>query len=207
MTLETLVREPAGEPRGALVLLHGRGASEHDLFPLLDALDPERRLVGYTPGAPLSLPPGGRHWYRLAGIPTPDPATYLAAVDLAKTWLSGITIPHGRLVLGGFSQGAVMTYALALGKAAAQPAGVIGLSGFLPRVAADPLDRARAQGVPVWVSHGTLDPVIGVEHGRQAAEFLREAGAIVTYRETAVPHVVDPGLIPELARFVAEVTP
>jgi phospholipase/carboxylesterase len=56
-------RPAAGEALGALVLLHGRGADEHDLFPLLDALDPERRLDGYTLRAPLSLPPGGAHWY------------------------------------------------------------------------------------------------------------------------------------------------
>ena len=49
MTLRALERPAAGEPEGALVLLHGRGADEHDLFPLLDALDPERRLHGYTP--------------------------------------------------------------------------------------------------------------------------------------------------------------
>ncbi len=57
--LVALWREPAGEPEGALVLLHGRGADEHDLYPLLDVLDPERRLLGVTPGGPLHLPPGG----------------------------------------------------------------------------------------------------------------------------------------------------
>ena len=45
------------------MLFHGRGADEYDLFPLLDALDPERRLVGLAPRGPLSLPPGGAHWY------------------------------------------------------------------------------------------------------------------------------------------------
>ncbi len=48
--LPLLIREPAGEPEGGLVLLHGRGTSEADLHPLLDALDPERRLLGVTPG-------------------------------------------------------------------------------------------------------------------------------------------------------------
>jgi predicted esterase len=58
VTLEHLIREPAGEPEGALVLSHGRGTSERDLFPLLDELDPERRLVGISPGAPITgIPP------------------------------------------------------------------------------------------------------------------------------------------------------
>ena len=62
---DLVVRErPAdGEAEGALVLFHGRGADENDLFPLLDVLDPERRRHGYCPRGPLSLPPGGAHWY------------------------------------------------------------------------------------------------------------------------------------------------
>jgi predicted esterase len=63
MSLDHLVREPAGEPEGALILSHGRGSDEHDLYDLLDALDPKGRLLGLTPGAPLTgIPPGGRHW-------------------------------------------------------------------------------------------------------------------------------------------------
>ena len=65
------------------MLLHGRGADEHDLFPLLDALDPERRLLGITPRGPLALPPGGAHWYRLGGIPTPDPDTFFPTFEAA----------------------------------------------------------------------------------------------------------------------------
>ena len=76
MTIEALERPAEGEPAGTLVLLHGRGADEHDLYPLLDALDPERRLRGLTPRGPLALPPGGRHWYRLGGIPTPEAETF-----------------------------------------------------------------------------------------------------------------------------------
>jgi phospholipase/carboxylesterase len=74
-------RPAAGEPAGALVLFHGRGADEHDLFPLLDALDPERRFDGYTPRAPLALPPGGAHWYIVPRVGFPDPQTFRAAYD------------------------------------------------------------------------------------------------------------------------------
>jgi len=66
-------REAADEPAGALVLVHGRGADENDLYPLLDALDPERRLLGVTPRGPLRLPPGGAHWYVLGGLGTTGP--------------------------------------------------------------------------------------------------------------------------------------
>src|SRR5829696_2436739 len=81
------VRAPAGEPSGALVLLHGRGVDEDDLFPLLDELDPDRRLLGVTPRAPLTLPPGGYHWYAVHRIGYPDPPTFHATYPLAGEWL------------------------------------------------------------------------------------------------------------------------
>ena len=60
------------------MLFHGRGADEHDLFPLLDMLDPERRLLGATARGPLSLPPGGAHWYAVRRVGYPDPETFHA---------------------------------------------------------------------------------------------------------------------------------
>ena len=93
MTPEPLihvVREAAGEPEGALVLLHGRGADEHDLVSLLDELDPERRLVGFTPGAPLPGPGGGRWWYMVPRVGHPDPATFHATyAQLAASSTAG----------------------------------------------------------------------------------------------------------------------
>src|SRR5215212_8627859 len=90
MELSARVRPAAGEPDGALVLLHGRGADEHDLFPLLDALDPERRLAGFTPRGPLSLPPGGAHWYAFYRVGEPDPATFEATYPRLVEWLDGL---------------------------------------------------------------------------------------------------------------------
>jgi phospholipase/carboxylesterase len=207
VTLEALRRPAAGEPEGALVLLHGRGADEHDLFGLLDLLDPERRLLGLTPGAPLRLPPGGRHWYRLGGIPTPEPATFHASVPLLAELLDGLPVPLDRVVLGGFSQGAVMSWALALGPGRPRPAGVIALSGFLPRVEGWPLGLEGLDGLPVAIAHGTHDPVIAVDFGREARDALGAAGADVLWRETPVPHTVDPRVVPELQAFVAKALP
>jgi predicted esterase len=90
------LREAAGEPAGALVLLHGRGADENDLYPLLDVLDPQRRLLGATLRAPLSLPPGGAHWYVLGGIPTPDPDTFLATFERLAATVDALGVPPER---------------------------------------------------------------------------------------------------------------
>jgi len=90
VTLAYRERPAASEPEGLLVLFHGRGADEHDLFPLLDLLDPERRLLGVTPRGPLSLPPGGAHWYAVQEIGYPDPGTFLPTYEAASDWLASL---------------------------------------------------------------------------------------------------------------------
>jgi len=205
--IRALERPAAGEPEGALVLLHGRGADERDLFPLLDALDPERRLLGITPRAPLSLPPGGAHWYRLGGIPTPDPETFWPTFDAAAAFLDALPVPMEQVVLGGFSQGAVMSWALGLGAGRPRPAAILAMSGFMPEVPGFELELGGLDGYPVAVVHGSLDPVIPVEFGRVAAERARAAGADLLWRETPVPHTIDPRLLPELQAFVAAAVP
>ena len=203
LPLDARWRDAPADPAGALVLLHGRGADEHDLFPLLDLLDPERRLLGVTPGGPLRLPPGGRHWYALAGIPTPDPATFHASATRLGAFLDALPVPAERIVLGGFSQGTVMSWAMSLGPGRPRPAAVVAMSGFLPRVDGYPLDPERLAGVPVGVAHGALDPVIPARFGAEAAETLAAAGADVLRLETAVPHMVDPAWLEPLRDLVA----
>jgi len=198
-------RPPAREPEGAVVLLHGRGADENDLYPLLDVLDPEQRLLGVTPQAPLQLPPGGFHWYRLGGIPTPDPETFHGSVPLLAALLEELPVPLDRVVLGGFSQGAVMSWAMSLGPGRPRPAGVIAMSGFLPRVDGWPLTLAGLEGFPVLIAHGSLDPVIAFDFGREARDALTAAGADVTWRESPMPHTIDPGFVPDLQAFVRRV--
>ena len=206
MTLAYRERPAAGEPEGLLVLFHGRGVDEHDLFPLLDVLDPQRRLLGLTPRGPLSLPPGGRHWYAVQAIGYPDPATFLPTYAAASDWLGSVaeetSIGPERTVLGGFSQGAVMTYALGLGRGRLRPAALVALSGFLPTVPGFELDLEPPLP-PVAIGHGTFDPVISVEWGRRARQQLEAAGADVLYREYPLPHAVEPGFLAELAPWIA----
>ena len=208
MSLKHLVRAAAGDPEGALVLFHGRGTSEHDLYPLLDALDPQRRLLGATPRGPLALHPGGAHRYIVREIGFPDRETFMSSYELAAAWLDGLAeetgIPAARTIVGGFSQGAVMSWALGLGRGRPRPAGIIALSGFIPTVDRFELDLSPPLP-PVAVGHGTYDPVISVEFGRQAKQVLEQAGADVLYRESPMPHTVDPAFIAELQPWVSDV--
>jgi phospholipase/carboxylesterase len=209
--MQSLYRQAAGDAEGALVLFHGRGADEHDLFPLLDMLDPERRLLGATARGPLSLPPGGAHWYVVRRVGYPDPETFNSTYPELSSWLAELLAEHGippeRTVLGGFSQGSVMAYALGLGPGRPRPAGILALSGFLPRVEGFELDLAKADGLPVAIGHGTHDPVISVEFGRDARDRLLDAGARVTYRESPMPHTIDPTFLRELPAWLLEAVP
>ncbi|HEX4344568.1 MAG TPA: phospholipase [Solirubrobacteraceae bacterium] len=209
MTAEPLVhvvREAAGEPAGALVLLHGRGADEHDLLPVLEVLDPQRQMVGLTPGAPLPGPGGGRWWYQVPRVGHPDPgtfhATYAQLTAFLDGWLAEREIPWERTVLGGFSMGCVMSYATGLGPGRPSPAGILAMSGFVPTVegwAAELGDRA---GLPVFVTHGARDPVISVDFARDAVARLRTADLDVAYHEHGGGHHIDPATVPLMRAWV-----
>ena len=209
--LQRRLREPAGEPEGILVLSHGRGADENDLWPLFDLLDPEMRLLGASPRGPLALPPGGAHWYQVKRVGYPDPSTFHPTFERAGRWLDALVEDSGlgweRVVLGGFSQGAVMSYALALGKDRPRPAGVLAFSGFIPTVEDFDIDLADLAGWPVAIGHGSLDPVISVDWGRDAHARLTEAGAEVSYRESPMAHAIDPEWLQECRAWLGRVIP
>jgi phospholipase/carboxylesterase len=204
--LTHLVRHSVGAPEGALVLFHGRGSDEYDLYRLLDDLDPDQRLLGVTPRGPLSLPPGGAHWYITRQVGYPDPGTFHATYRLVSGWLDELArstgIPTERTILGGFSQGAVMTHAMGLGAGRPRPAAMLALSGFIATVEGFDIDLS-APLPPVAIGHGTYDNIIAVEFGREARDRLTAAGADVTYRESPIRHGIDPGFLDELVPWVA----
>jgi phospholipase/carboxylesterase len=199
------IRPARGEPEGALVLFHGRGTGEHDLFSLLDLLDPDGRLVGVTPRGPLSIG-GGAHWYVVRQVGYPDPGTFLPTYAALAEWVDSfpeaLGVPWEGVVLGGFSQGAVMAYALTLGAGRPSPAAAIALSGFIPEVDGFELELETRTGLSVAIGHGTLDPIIPVEFGRQASARLAQAGLDVIYREARMGHTVDPTFIEELRSWL-----
>ncbi len=190
-----------GEPAGLLALHHGRGADEHDLLPLADALDPGRRLHVVAPRAPLELPGWpGHHWYVVPRVGYPDPETFHAAYrELARfhDQLWGRTgIEAERTVLGGFSMGSVMSYSLGLGPDRPRPAGLLVFSGFLPTVEGWEPDFATRSGLRAFIAHGRRDPIMEIGFARRARELLLEAGLDVEYHESDVGHQIDPATIP-----------
>jgi len=202
-------RPADGEPDGLLVLHHGRGADEFDLLPLGEALDPQRRLHVVTPAAPLLLPGlPGRHWYVVPRVGHPDHDSFhAAAAALAELhddlWQrTGIT-PE-RTIIGGFSMGAVMSYALGLGPGRPVPAGILACSGFVPVVEGWAPDLAGRHGLRTFIAHGRRDPVIAVDFGRSARDLLSAGGLEVSYHESDLGHQLDPVHLAAARGWLAE---
>ena len=207
-SLAYLERPPEAEAEGLLVLHHGRGTDERDLLGLADALDPARRLHVVTPRAPLQLPGSpGYHWYLVPRVGHPDHDTFHAArAALAgfhdELWARTGIGPE-RTVLGGFSMGTAMSYAMALGADRPPVAGILAFSGFVPVVDGWQPWLEDRRGTRVFIAHGRADPVIEVGFARQAHELLEAGGLTVEYRESDVGHTIDPAELPEASKWLA----
>jgi phospholipase/carboxylesterase len=202
-----LERPASAQAEGLLILHHGRGADERDLLSLGDALDPERRLHIATPRAPLTLPRwAGHHWYVVPRVGFPDPVTFgdsyraLAAFH-DQLWAS-TQIPAQRTVLGGFSMGTVMSYALGLGADRPAVAGILAFSGFIPVVEGWRPAFNDRRGQRTFIAHGRNDPVIPVEFGRHARDRLESEQLTVEYHESGAAHHLDPSQLPLAADWL-----
>lgn len=205
---ERPAEEGAG-PHGLLVLLHGRGSDSDDLFPLLDVLDPARRLHAATLQAPMRLPGlPGWHWYEVHRVGHPHPPTFLPTLRVLERELDLLleehALTHERLVLGGFSQGAVMSIAAGLGEGRPRPGALLPWSGFVPTVEGWSLDPDAARDVPVLLTHGRLDPVIVAAFGHDARQRLEQAGAAVEWREPPIGHELDPATVMRARQLMDE---
>ena len=187
-------RPAAADPVGLLVLHHGRGADETDLLALADHLDPERRLHVVTPRAPLTLGGPGYHWSVVPRVGYPAPETFHAAYRLLaelhdELW-ERLGLRPGQTVLGGFSMGAVMSYALGLGPDRPAPAGILAFSGFVPTV--EGWEPELPRPTRVFIAHGASDPVMEIGFARRARDLLEGSGMDVEYHESDHGHWIEP---------------
>jgi phospholipase/carboxylesterase len=204
-SLRSVERPAAGTPQGLLVLHHGRGTDERDLLPLADVLDPDGRFQVVSVRGPLQLPGSpGYHWYVVPRVGHPDPDTfhssYRQLAELHDELWERTGVGPERTVLGGFSMGTVMSYALGLGPDRPPPAGILAFSGFIPTVDGWSPSETRRTETRVFISHGRWDPVIDVSFGRRAKDLLEGAGFTVDYAESQAAHDIEPH---ELRRAVS----
>ena len=139
----------------------------------------------------------------------PDEQTFVDTLGTLCRFLDDELRDRGiaweKTVIGGFSQGAAVACAVALGLGRPRAAGLLMMSGFYPVVRGWKLGPQSERGMPAYVTHGAYDPVIPIGFGRKARDLLEDGGLHVTFREPRVQHSIDFALLPEMRDWVSSV--
>lgn len=198
------------EPAPLLLLLHGFGANEHDLFGLVDEFD--SRFTVVSARAPLSLGNGGYAWFPIAftdaGIKVLDTKSAVASRDLILTFLDELPRRHAvnpkQIYLMGFSQGASMAYSIALTEPE-KIAGMVAMSGRMPdeRLISLATTERLAQ-LSVFVAHGLYDEVLPIQNGRDSEARLRELQLNILYKEYPMAHQISRESLSDLSKWLTE---
>jgi phospholipase/carboxylesterase len=218
--LETVEVEPGTAADAAVVLMHGLGADGHDF----ESLVPELRLPAspavrwvfpHAPVRPVTINGGYRMraWYDIVAIDRAAAEDEYGIRRSAEEIGALVRrerergIPAERIVLAGFSQGGAMALHAAL-RWPERLGGVVALSCYLPLAAhlaaeAHPANAA----VPVFVAHGTMDPIVPKALGESSRDLLRSRGYDVEWREYPMPHSVCGPEIEHLRAFLLRVLP
>ncbi len=199
--LESVVVETGPKPTFTILWLHGLGADGHDFEPLVpelleDGMPALRFIFPHAPVRPVTLNNGYRMraWYDIIGIDrrsAEDFAGMQLTADSIRTLIaheqeSGI--PAERLVVAGFSQGGAMALHIAT-RSPDRFGGVIALSCYLPLAKELPHERHRANdATPIFMAHGTQDPVVPYDFGEESRRALEEAGYPVEWHSYPMGH-------------------
>ena len=203
---------PAGDgPHPTVLLLHGWGASAHDLIGLAPVLHGGRALV-LCPQGSLSFQAGpgmlGYGWFALVPGRPPDPAAIDEARREVEAFLDAAIerypVDPKRLILAGFSQGGFLAYQIAL-RSPARFAGLMALSSWLPQELADSIPPQPAhRALPALVIHGSEDPMIPVARAHASRDALLRLGVPTVYREYAMGHEIRPEALRDILRWLEE---
>ena len=211
LPLTHLVRRPldvsASPPM--LVLLHGYGSNEQDLFALAPYLD-ERFLI-VSPRAPYTLSPGYYAWFNLEVGPggiTVDEAEAVSSRPRLIQFIRAAAEAYGadpqRIYLAGFSQGATMSLGVMLA-APDSVAGVVAMSGFLlPAFVEQAAPDGQFAGLPVLVVHGEEDELVPVTRGRECRDVLSRLPVALAYREYPMRHQISDESLDDVSQWLSE---
>ncbi len=218
MTLQTVELQTGPHPQASVIVLHGLGADGHDFVPVMEALDLSavgdvRFIFPHAPVRPITAFGGQavRAWFdviAMGGRAAEDEAGLRASQAEVETLLAHERergIAPQRMVLAGFSQGCGMTLQTGL-RHAHRLAGLVALSGWLPLAAQTSAERHAANAdVPIFMAHGTQDPMIDMERAVASRDALAALGYGVEWHEYVMPHSVSPQEIVDLNRFLLAV--
>jgi phospholipase/carboxylesterase len=212
MSLRYVAKTPSGrtdlEELPLVLMLHGRGADMHDLADLAELLDPPGGCRFVFPNAPKPFEPypgTSFGWTWFEGWPPvhesllESRATLLAFID---EMLARYPTPEGKLVVSGFSQGALMALDAGL-RTQKSVAGIVAMSGGLYEADLPHLEHHK--GLPVLIAHGTADDVVPVLYARRARRVLEDAGLDVEFHEYPMAHQVAQEEVARVRAFLGRV--
>ena len=206
------------DPDAAVIWLHGLGADGYDFVPVVKELEalgaPAARYVfPHAPQIPVTINGGYvmRAWYDILGtdlVRREDEAGVRrsqAQVEALIAHEAGRGVPRQRIVLAGFSQGGAIT--LQTGLRQRDPlAGLIALSSYLPLASLFDAERApESAAVPLFMAHGSADPVVPLARGAASRDQLRSLGYAIEWHEYPMPHSVCAEEIEHIAAFLRRV--
>jgi len=213
--LEALEGETGANPVATVIVLHGLGADGSDFVPVCEALDlsavgPLRFVFPHAPVRPVTINGGYRMraWYDILGtdLQRREDEAGLRESQRAIAALIDRERERGiaarRIVLAGFSQGCAMTLMTGL-RYPERLAGLAGMSGYLPLAASTAAERSEAnRDLPIFLAHGTADPVVALERGSASRDALVALGHEVEWHDYPMEHSVCPAEIADLNRWL-----
>jgi phospholipase/carboxylesterase len=212
LSLSHLVRKPDAPGDGrppALILLHGVGSNERDLFGLAPELDP--RFFVVSARGPITRQPGSYAWFSVQFLPTGFLIDESEA-EKSRQLLLGFTeevvaeyeVDPKRVFLMGFSQGCIISLYTALTEPE-RYRGVVGMSGrLLPQAVPKLASPERLKSFPLLIVHGTEDTTIGIEYGRSIRQQLSNLPVDLDYREYPMGHWVTPQSLADVRAWLTK---
>jgi phospholipase/carboxylesterase len=200
--------ESLGPGDRLLVLLHGFGADENDLAPIVQHIDPDGRFTSVCFRAPIDLIPFGAAWYERNNEGVIDAQTFKNSVIAIGATIDAVCETGGfdraEMILLGFSQGCAMALAVGLWKGTAvRPAGLACLSGMLQEIRDFEYDFTALPAT--FIQHGTQDPMVDVERGRHIRDVLVASGHSPDYSEYPMGHEISAASLFDLRDWLATV--
>lgn len=209
--------ETGPAPRWSVLWLHGLGADGHDFEPIVpelveDGWPPVRFVFPHAPVRAVTINGGVRMraWYDILGLEIAQRQDEIGVREsirfvqdlVARENARGV--PSERIVIAGFSQGGAIALAAAI-RHPQRLAGVVALSTYLPIAESSAAERSAAnQALPIFMGHGSLDPVVGHALGLMSCNYLEQMGYAVEWHSYSMPHSVNAEEIADLARWLTQ---
>ena len=215
--LDAIQLETSRDPERSVIWLHGLGADGRDFVPIAGELSlpdaPIRFVFPHAPVQPVTINNGMsmRAWYDIVAddiARREDERGVRASQRLVEALIARERergVPAARIVLAGFSQGGAIALQTGL-RHAERLAGIMALSTYVPIASALEAERNAANSdVPIFMAHGTQDPIIPLAHARRSRELLERLGYPVEWHEYAMPHSVSPQEIDDIGAWLRRV--